>query len=588
MRGRRDAQSIEPGLGEERLGATGVARAGESIHEPVVDQPVHEPRDTASRQQHAVGETAHPQPPPGCLGQLDERRVLLEREVVLPAEVLVKPARHLVIGAQEGAPRREARVAGGELSRVLRRGHRVDGTAARRTIDETTTGARSPKSRRRYDCRMSTFDVERLRAQFPALSLTHGGRPMAFFDGPGGTQVPASVIDAVATYYRTSNANHGGAFETSRRSDAIVEAAHAAVAHLLGADSADEVTFGQNMTSLTFHASRTIGATFASGDEIVVTGLDHEANIGPWAVLARERGLVLRTWEPRLADCTLDLDDLDDLLGPRTRLVAFGWASNAVGTINPVAEIVRRAHAAGAYTYVDAVHAAPHVTIDVQTTGTDFLACSVYKFFGPHVGALYVRRDVHAALPTLKIRPAEDHFETGTGNFEGYAGALAAVDYLATIGADAGPSASRRARLVAAMAAIRVYEMGLYRRLVDGLDAIRGVRVHGITDRASFEYRTPTAALTIAGLDPAAVAQRLGSEDIAVWNGDFYATGLIERLGLLDSGGVVRIGLTHYNTAAEVDRLLEALDRIAAESRSADSRTADGREAAPLAGSASA
>ena len=411
---------------------------------------------------------------------------------------------------------------------------------------------------------MTAFDVERQRALFPALSLPHGDQPIVFFDGPGGTQVPGSVIDAVSDYYRSSNANHGGFFETSRRSDAVVEAAHEAVADLLGAEGSDEIAFGQNMTSLSFHASRTIGAVLKPGDEIVVTGLDHEANIGPWATLARERGLTVRTWEPRLEDCTLQLGDLDPLLGPKTRLVAFGWASNAVGTINPVAEIVRRVHAAGAWTYVDAVHAAPHVPIDVAAVDTDFLACSVYKFFGPHVGALYASRAMRERLPTLKIRPAEDRFETGTGNHEGYAGTLAAVDYIADIGAAVGGSgASRRALIVTGMAAIRAYEMELYRRLVDGLESIPRLRLYGITDHAAFDRRTPTAALTLDGLDPATIARALGDEGIAVWNGDFYATGLIERLGLLGSGGVVRIGLTHYNTAAEVDRVVGALARIA-------------------------
>ena len=412
---------------------------------------------------------------------------------------------------------------------------------------------------------MTGFDVERQRALFPALSLTHGDAPIAFFDGPGGTQVPASVIDAVAGYYRTSNANHGGFFETSRRSDEIVAATHEAVADLLGAAGPDEIAFGQNMTSLTFHASRTIGAVLQPGDEIIVTGLDHEANIGPWLTLAAERGLTVRTWEPRLDDCTLDLHDLDKLLVPKTRLVAFGWASNAVGTINPVAEIVRRVHAAGAWTYVDAVHAAPHLAIDVAAVGTDFLACSVYKFFGPHVGALYASRSARERLPSLKIRPAEDRFETGTGNHEGYAGTLAAVDYIADLGAVAGGSgATRRARTVRGMTAIRAYEMELYRHLADGLESIPGLRLYGITERSAFDRRTPTAALTLAGRDPASVARALGDEGIAVWNGDFYATGLIERLGLLGSGGVVRIGLTHYNTAAEVDRVVAALARIAA------------------------
>lgn len=423
---------------------------------------------------------------------------------------------------------------------------------------------------------MTTFDVEALRARFPALALTDdGGRPIAFFDGPGGTQVPDTVIDAVGRYYRTSNANHGGSFATSRRSDEIVDEAHAAIADVVGASPSDTIALGANMTSLTFHVSRSIGAALAPGDEVVVTGLDHQANVDPWLAMARDRDLVVRTWEPRLADCTLDLADLDALLGPRTRLVAFGWASNAVGTINPVAEIVRRAHAAGAWTYVDAVHAAPHLALDLAGTGADFLACSAYKFFGPHVGALAIRRVVAEALPAYKVRPAEHRFETGTGNFEGYTGTLAAVEYLAEVGArygGAGATSTRRERLIAAMAAIRAYEMDLYRRLADGLATIDGLRTFGITAPSAFERRTPTAALTVDGVASSDVARWLGDEGIAAWDGDFYATGLIERLGLAETGGVVRIGLTHYNTAAEVDRLLGALARIVGAARAVPAR----------------
>lgn len=423
---------------------------------------------------------------------------------------------------------------------------------------------------------MTTFDVDAVRAQFPALALEHEGRPMVFFDGPGGTQVPRRVIDAVVDYYETSNANHGGPFATSRRSDAIDHAAHAAVADLIGAD-ADEVKFGANMTSLTFHLSRSIGATFAPGDEIVVTGLDHDANVAPWLAIAADRGLVVRTWEPRLEDCTLHLEDLEPLLGPKTRLVAFGWASNAVGTINPVAEIVARVHAAGAWTYVDAVHAAPHLAIDVRAVDTDFLACSVYKFFGPHLGAVYGKREILDSLPAYKVRPAGDRFETGTGDHEGFAGTLAAVDYLADLGVTHGgaaPDAPRRAKLLAALGTIRRYEVDLYRHLVAGLSAIDGVRQYGITDPSRLEARTPTAAVTIAGVSPRAAAEALGVEGIAVWDGDFYATGLIERLGLAETGGVVRIGLTHYNTPEEVDRLLAALARIAAGAPAASSARA--------------
>ena len=321
------------------------------------------------------------------------------------------------------------------------------------------------------------------------------------------------------------------------------------------------------MTTLTFHVSRSIGATMTPGDEIVVTVLDHEGNVGPWKAIAADRGLVVRTVDIRDSDVTLDLATLDAVLGPRTKLVAVGYASNAVGTINPVAEIVRRAHAVGAWTYVDAVHAAPHVPIDVRAIGTDLLACSTYKFFGPHAGVLYGRSDVLDALPAYKLVPASDRFETGTGNFEGLAGVTAAVEYLAGIGVaygGAADGASRRERVLAGMGAIRAYEMDLFARLVDGLEAIPGLTMFGITDRARFDERTPTAALRLDGIAPRAVAETLGADGIAVWDGDFYATGLIERLGLTDTGGVVRIGLTHYNTAAEVDRLVAALGRIAA------------------------
>jgi cysteine desulfurase family protein (TIGR01976 family) len=413
---------------------------------------------------------------------------------------------------------------------------------------------------------MTAFDVAALRSRFPALSLEQDGRPIAFFDGPGGTQVPQTVIDAVAGYYRESNANTEGAFLTSRRSDAIIAEAHQAMADMLGAGSASEIKFGPNMTTLTFHISRSITATIAPGDEIVVTGLDHHGNVDPWLGAARDRGLTVRVWEPKLHDCTLDLADLDALLGPRTKLVAVGWASNAVGTINPVAEIVRRAHAAGAWTYVDAVHAAPHLPIDVRAVDTDFLACSTYKFFGPHTGVLYGKAAVLDSLPSYKLIPAHDRFETGTQNFEGMAGVIAAVEYLAGIGSAYGDAAamdSRRERVHAAMTAIRGYEMDLYRRLADGLEAIPGARLYGITDRARFADRTPTAALTLDGHAPRAISEALGREGIATWDGDFYATGLIERLGLTATGGVVRIGLTHYNTAAEVDRVVGALAEIA-------------------------
>lgn len=412
---------------------------------------------------------------------------------------------------------------------------------------------------------MTPLDVPALRSRFPALARMHGGDPFAYFDGPGGTQVPESVIEAMARYYRTSNANHGGAFATSAESDHLVSEAHAAVADVLGV-AAEEIVLGANMTTLTFHLSRSIAAALEPGDEIVVSGLDHAANVDPWIAVAQDRGLVIRWWEPRLDDCTLHVDDLRDVLSPRTRIVAAGWASNAVGTINPVADIVRLAHSVGAWAYIDAVHAAPHLSIDARAVDADFVACSVYKFFGPHVGAVYGRRSILEELKAYKVRPSDSGYETGTGNFEGFVGALAAVGYLEDVGRMAGApsSSSRRDRVVAAMTAIRSTEMALFEYLHAGLANLPGVRLYGITDPAAFAHRTPTAALTLASVTPRDVATHLGRAGIAVWDGDFYAAGLIERLGLADRGGLVRIGLTHYNTAAEVDRLVSVLGDIAA------------------------
>ncbi len=418
---------------------------------------------------------------------------------------------------------------------------------------------------------MPEFDVDVLRARFPALSIEQDGRPIALFDGPGGTQVPDTVIEAVSGYYRTSNANHDGPFLTSRRSDAMLADAHLALADLINAGDPSEIKLGANMTTLTMHLARSIVAGLEPGDEIVVTSLDHEANVGPWRSAAADRGLTVRTVDIRPEDVTLDLESFDAALHRRPKLVAFGWASNAVGSINPVAELVRRAHEAGALAFVDAVHAAPHLPIDVRAVDADFLACSAYKFFGPHVGVLYGRRDVLDRLPSYKLRPAYDRFETGTLNHEGIAGSLAAVEYIAELGVrfgsaferpfEAAGMTGRRLHAHAGMAAIRAYELPLFGRLVDGLAEIPGVRLWGIGDRARFAERTPTAAITLDGMASEAVSTTLGDRGIATWWGDFYAVGPIERLGL-EPGGVVRIGLTHYNTAAEVDRLLAELRDI--------------------------
>ena len=419
---------------------------------------------------------------------------------------------------------------------------------------------------------MPAFDVDALRTEFPALAREQDGRPVAFLDGPGGTQVPQRVIDAVSGYYRDMNANSGGAFTTSEMTDAMSDEAHAAVADLLGAASPEEIKFGYNMSTLTLHIGRSIGATLGPGDEIVVTTLDHEANVSTWRAMAADRGVTVQTVDIDPDDVTLDLEDLESKLGPRTKLVAVGYASNAVGTVNPVREIVARAHEVGALTYVDAVAFAPHGPIDVRDLDTDFLVCSAYKWFGPHLGALYGKAEVLDRLPAFKVRPAHDRFETGTPSYESIAGTLAATDYLRDVGRDYGdvagaPGAAnaseRRRELVSGMVAIVAYERALVTRLIDGLEGIAGVAIHGITDRARFASRVPTVSVSIDGVHPRTAAERLGREGIYTWDGDFYATGLIERLGKAETGGVLRLGLVHYNTAAEVDRTVEAVARIA-------------------------
>ncbi len=414
------------------------------------------------------------------------------------------------------------------------------------------------------------IDVAALRAQFPALGLTLDDRPVVYLDGPGGTQVPQRVIDAVARYYQEANANAGGAFLTSRRSDERVAAAREAFADFLNATSTHEIKFGPNMTTLTFGLSRALGGTLGLGDEILVTALEHDANVSPWRALA-ERGAIVRTVEIDRADCTLDLDDLEEKLGPRTRIVAVGLASNAVGTINEVAAIAERAHAVGALVFVDAVHYAPHGPIDVQALDCDFLACSAYKFFGPHLGILYGKEELLETLPAYKVRPAHDRWETGTQNHEGIAGAGAALDYLAEVGTHHGAPfgkafpgfSGRRLALKAGLAAIRAYEATLLGRLMAGLAAIRGLRVYGITDEARFEGRVPTVSFSLEGWPARRLAEELARRGFFVWDGNMYAVELIERLGLAERGGFVRIGLVHYNTADEIDRLLEALGELA-------------------------
>jgi cysteine desulfurase family protein (TIGR01976 family) len=417
------------------------------------------------------------------------------------------------------------------------------------------------------------FDVESLRRQFPALNTPRDGSLPVFLDGPGGTQVPQRVIDAMVHYLATCNANHGGAFATSRESDRIIDEAHAAAADLLNAPSADEIVFGANMTTLTFHLSRAIGKTLRPGDEIIVTRLDHDANVSPWVLAARDAGAVARFVDVRTEDCTLDFDDFQRQLGPRTKLVAIGRASNVVGTVNDVAKIVKQAHAAGARVFVDAVHYAPHGPIDVWAWDCDFLACSAYKFFGPHVGILWGKRTLLEELPAYKVRPAAEtlpgRWMTGTQNHEGLAGVLAAVEYLAEIGKahasyqSSFPSLSgRRLQLHAGLAAIQEYETGLGRRLLGALAERPQFKVWGIADPARVEERVPTISITHATRSVGELAEHLARRNIYAWAGNMYALELSERLGLEPRGGFLRLGLIHYNSAAEVDRLVKALDEF--------------------------
>jgi cysteine desulfurase family protein (TIGR01976 family) len=413
---------------------------------------------------------------------------------------------------------------------------------------------------------MKAFDIGWVRAQFPALHQQVNGCPTAFFDAPGGTQVPERVIEAMRDYLVSSNANTHGAFATSKRSDAILANAHAAVADLLGCDS-DEILFGPNMTTLTFALSRAFGRELQPGDELVVTRLDHDANVAPWVAL-EERGAVVRSVDIHPEDCTLDMADLRRQITARTRLLAVGYAANAVGTINDVAEIVQLAHRAGALVFVDAVHYAPHGSIDVRALDCDFLACSSYKFFGPHCGVLYGKRQHLTQLRPYKVRPASEtipnRWETGTQNHEGLAGVAAAIDYLAELGGRSEPqAATRRAQLLAAYRTIRGYESRLTGRLISGLLAIPGLTFYGIREAERFAQRTPTVAIRMEGHTPRQLAEFLGEHGIFTWDGNYYALNLTERLGVESSGGMLRIGLVHYNTAEEVDRLLAAIRELA-------------------------
>ena len=406
------------------------------------------------------------------------------------------------------------------------------------------------------------FDIAWVREQFPSLKLQVNGHLAAFLDGPAGTQVPKQVIEAIENYFVNANANTCGAFETSRRNDAMIAATRGTMADFFNCE-ANEVVFGQNMTTITFALARAIGRELKAGDEIVVTTLDHDANVAPWRAM-EEKGVVIRQVGICEEDCTLDLEDLKSKITPKTKVVAVGYASNMVGTINPVAEITRLAHAAGALMFVDAVHYAPHGLIDVKALDCDFLACSPYKFFGPHMGTLYGKKEHLQRFKPYKVRPATDAipdcWETGTQVQELIAGIGAAVDYIAGVGKHCDSSANtRREALAAAYRATVFYERNLLTRLLDGLQSIRRVKVYGITAPKRFGERCSTISLGMGEHHPTEIAKFLGDRGIFAWDGNFYAMNLSERLGVEPKGGVLRIGLVHYNTADEVDRLLNAL-----------------------------
>jgi cysteine desulfurase family protein (TIGR01976 family) len=412
------------------------------------------------------------------------------------------------------------------------------------------------------------LDIEAIRAQFPALNESFNGRPAVFFDNPGGTQVPRQVIDAMTDYLVRRNANTHGAFETSRRTDAAIDRARQAAADLVGAD-AGEIVFGNNMTSLTFHLSHSLAHEFGPDDEIVVTRLDHDADIAPWLMLGEDTGATVHWADVDMETCTLDMEHLQSLINPRTKLVAVGYASNASGSINDVKTVVGWAKANDAYTFVDAVQYAPHGLIDVKELDCDFLACSAYKFFGPHVGVLYGKREHLERLRAYRVRPAGDQppdkWEQGTKNHEGLAGTAAAIDYIAELGVTYGGAfadASRRDKLRAAWSEIAAYEQMLIERLLDGLQLVPRVRIYGLTNRMDWPKRVATVSLRKEGTTPEQLAEALAAENIFTWDGNFYALALSERLGVEASGGLLRIGLVHYNTLAEIDRCLRVLEQV--------------------------
>ena len=417
-----------------------------------------------------------------------------------------------------------------------------------------------------------SLDLSALRSRFPALSIRDEDAARIYLDNPGGTQVPGSVVERMAEYLVESNANLGGAFRTSRASEAVVAEAREAMADFLNAPSPDEIVFGQNMTSLTLHLSRSIGRHFGPGGEVVLSRMDHDANVYPWLAMARDFGWEV-VWLPFDTETfELDLGELEERLTSRTRLVCLGAASNLLGTINDVKSAARMAHEAGAWLYVDAVQAAPHCILDVQDLDCDFLVCSAYKFFGPHQGILWGRREVLERLEPYRVRPAPsglpDSFESGTQSHEGMAGTAAAVDYFAWIGETVAGERhaahrafeGRRRHVRAALELIFASEQALCRHLIDGLQRIPGSRVLGITADEGMRRRVPTVSFTVAGVSPALLEESLARRNIFVWSGYYYALEPARALGIVDTGGALRVGPVHYNTPAEIDEFLRALD----------------------------
>jgi cysteine desulfurase family protein (TIGR01976 family) len=416
------------------------------------------------------------------------------------------------------------------------------------------------------------LNLTSIRSQFPALRQQTN---VVFFDNPGGTQIAQQSLDGVMAYLTQNNANHGGAFHTSQQSDAVLDEAHNAMADFYNAARPEEIVFGNNMTTLTLYISRSISRRWNPGDTIVVTRLDHDANATPWVLAAQDRGVNVRWVDFDVEDGTLRLDDFTAAMETRPRLVAVGYASNALGTINPVKELTRMAHAAGAQVYIDAVQFAAHGPIDVQDLGCDFLVSSAYKFFGTHAGILYGKYDLLNELFAYKVRPATDdlpgRFETGTQNHEGIAGVLGAIEYLQwvgqTFGQDhaekyAGRFSGRRLHLKQALAAIRAYEYEISRAVLGTLEEIPGVQLYGLADARRLEERVPTFSFNLEGWHPRRVAEKLAERNIYVWDGNYYAINVTERLGLEDRGGMVRVGPVHYNTVEEVGKLKEALWEI--------------------------